>query len=84
MHPDHQTYVRFTSRSRLEKSLHSLVGLLYGISADLTINNTEIYFLNTWLSEHEALEVLHPYNEIIPVLRTVLDDGMISEEERDD
>lgn len=84
MHPDHQTYIRFTSRSRLEKSLHSLLGLLKGISADLEINDTEISFLNTWLSEHEALEAFHPYNEIVPVLREALDDGVISEEERDD
>jgi len=84
MHPDHQTYIRFTSRSRIEKSLHSLLGLLKGISADLQINDTEINFLKTWLSEHETLEGFHPYNEIVPVLLTVLDDGVISEDERDD
>ena len=72
MHPDHQTYIRFTSRSRLEKSMHGLLGLLNGISADLEINNTEIYFLNIWLSEHEVLEVFHPFNEIVPVLRSAL------------
>lgn len=84
MHPDHETYIRFTSRSRLEKSLHSLLGLLKGISADLQINDTEIYFLKTWLSEHEPLEGFHPYNEVVPILRTALDDGVISEDERDD
>lgn len=84
MHSDHQAYIRFTSKSRLEKSLHSLLGLLKGISADLQINDTEVYFLKIWLSEHEALEVFHPYNEIVPVLRAALDDGLISEEERDD
>jgi len=84
MLPDHQKYIRFTSRSRIEKSLHSLLGLLKGISADLQINDTEINFLKTWLSEHEPLEGFHPYNEIVPVLLTVLDDGVISEDERDD
>lgn len=84
MHPDHQAYIRFTSRSRLEKSIHSLLGLLKGISADLQINDTEVYFLNTWLSEHEALEVFHPYSEIVPILRGALEDGLISNEERED
>lgn len=84
MHADHQTYIRFTSRSRLEKSLHSLLGLLQGISADLEINDAEIYFLTNWLSEHEALEAFHPYNEIVPILREALDDGVISQEERED
>jgi len=84
MHPDHQTYIRFTSRSRLEKSLHSLLGLLKGISADLHINDTEVYFLHTWLSEHEGLETFHPYSEIVPILRAALEDGLISNEERED
>jgi hypothetical protein len=84
MHPDHQSYIRFTSRSRLEKSIHSLLGLLRGISLDLKINEGEIYFLTNWLSEHEVLERLHPYNEIVPILRGALEDGVVSEEERED
>jgi hypothetical protein len=84
MHPDHQSYIRFTSRSRLEKSIHSLLGLLRGISLDLKINEGELYFLSNWLSEHEVLEGLHPYNEIVPILRGALEDGVVSEEERED
>jgi hypothetical protein len=84
MHPDHQSYVRFTSRSRLEKSIHSLLGLLKGISLDLKINEGELHFLANWLSEHEVLEGLHPYNEIVPILRGALEDGVVSEEERED
>ena len=84
MHPDHQSYIRFTSRSRLEKSIHSLLGLLKGISLDLKINEGEIYFLTNWLSEHEVIEGLHPYNEIVPILRGALEDGVVSEEERED
>jgi hypothetical protein len=84
MHSDHKTYVRFTSRSRLEKSIHSLLGLLKGISVDLMINERELYFLSNWLSEHEVLEGFHPYNEIVPILREALEDGEVSEEERED
>lgn len=84
MHPDHQTYIRFTSRSRLEKSIHSLLGLLRGISLDLKINEGEFFFLSNWLSEHEVLEGCHPYNEIVPILRGALEDGVVSEEERED
>ena len=69
MHPGHQTYLRFTSRSRLEKSIHSLLGLLRGISLDYKINERELYFLSNWLSENEVLERCHPYNEIVPILR---------------
>lgn len=84
MHPDHQTYIRFTSRSRLEKSIHNLLGLLKGISVDLMINENEFSFLSNWLSEHEILEDVHPFNEIIPILRFALQDGLLSEDERED
>jgi NAD-dependent DNA ligase len=84
MNTDHQAYIRFTSRSRLEKSIHSLLGLLKGISVDSNINENEICFLINWLSEHEALEELHPFNEIVPILREAVADGVISEEERED
>jgi NAD-dependent DNA ligase len=84
MHSDHQPYIRFTSRSRLEQSIHSLLGLLKGISVDLNINERELYFLSNWLSEHGDMERLHPFNEIVPILREALEDGEVSEEERDD
>jgi hypothetical protein len=68
MHPDHQSYIRFTSRSRLEKSIHSLLGLLRGISLDLKINEGEICFLTNWLSEHEVLEGTSNNQQIAEVL----------------
>ena len=84
MNTDHQIYIRFTSRSRLEKSIHSLLGLLQGTSVDSNISESEICFLTNWLSEHEALEELHPFNEIVPILREAVADGVISEEEHED
>jgi hypothetical protein len=101
MHPDHQTDIQFTSRSRLENSIHRLLGLLRGISLDLKFNERELYFLegisldlkinkrevlflSSWLSDHESLEGCHPYNEIVPILRGMLEDGVVSEEERKD
>jgi hypothetical protein len=84
MHSDHQTYIGFTSRSRLEKSIHSLLGLLRGISLDLKINECELHFLSNWLSEHEVLERCHPYNEIVPILRDAIEDGLVNKDERED
>lgn len=84
MHPDFQPYIRLTAKSRLEKSIHSLLGLLRGITADLKVSGTEIHFLKIWISENESLRERHPYNEIFPILTRSLDDGLISDEERDD
>jgi len=51
MHTDHRGYFKYTGRSRLEKSINSLLGIIEGISVDSLINRTEVEFLNLWLAE---------------------------------
>ena len=51
MHPDHREYMGFASRSRLEKSVNSLLGIIEGILIDGEINPSEISFLNMWLDD---------------------------------
>lgn len=84
MHPDHRQYLKFTSRSRLEKSINSLLGVIEGITIDGAINVSEEGFLNLWLVEHAELRDLHPYNELLPIVQAALADGVLSDEERDD
>ena len=84
MHPDQSKYFVFTGRSRLEKSINSLVGLIEGIAINGSINGPEVTFLNRWLDDHEELQGRHPYNELVPVVQAAISDGVLSQEERDD
>lgn len=84
MHPDHCEYIGFTSRSRLEKSVNSLLGIIEGILIDGEINPSEISFLNMWLDEHADVRDRHPYTELIPVVQAALADGVLTQEECDD
>lgn len=84
MHTDHRPYFHFTGRSRLEKSVNSLLGIIQGIAIDGEINPKEVSFLNLWLSEHEELRELHPYNEFIPAVEAAVADGRLTDEERED
>lgn len=84
MNTDHSKYFRFTKKSRLEKSINSLIGLIEGVSIDKSINHSEISFLKLWISEHEDVKNLHPYNEIIPLLESSISDGILTKEEHDD
>lgn len=84
VHPDQSSYYKFTSRSRMEKSINSLVGLVEGIAIDRKINTFELGFLNRWLDEHDELRDRHPYNELLPVVQIALSDGALSQNERDD
>src|SRR5262245_22181902 len=84
MHPDHRPYVRFTTRARLDKSVNSLLGIIEGIAIDGAINSSELSFLGTWIGDHREVQSLHPFNELIPVVKSAIADGVLAQEERDD
>ena len=84
MHPDQQDYARFTGKARLDKSINSLLGIIEGISIDGHINELEISYLRLWLTEHQELRRLHPFNEFVPRVEAALADGVLDAEERED
>lgn len=84
MHSDHTSYLRFTGPQRLERTINTLVGLVEGISLDGHITNEEVALLQTWFNENQILSKRHPYTELMPVVASALEDGVLSEEERDD
>lgn len=84
MHTDHHGYFMFTGRSRIEKSINSLLGIVEGISVDSIINSTEVEFLDLWLGEHRELRNRHPYNELLPVIERAIADGVLTDEEKQD
>lgn len=77
-------YYGFTGPARLDKAVNSLKGIISGLTADNVINGLEIQALNDWLVQNAEFENKHPLNEFIPVLRTALIDGIISDEELKD
>ncbi len=63
--------------------IQKLEGICHGIIADNTINDTEIMALNEWLSENDfVLKGTFPYEEIRALIISILDDGVITEDER--
>ncbi|MGY1459602.1 BRCT domain-containing protein [Luteimonas sp. A534] len=64
--------------------MNSLLGIIEGISIDGEINELEVGYLELWLSEHEELRDLHPYNEFVPVVTAAVADHVLSQDERDD
>ncbi|HNK63346.1 MAG TPA: BRCT domain-containing protein [Anaerolineales bacterium] len=84
MKKDIRPYYIFTSKSRLDKSINSLLGIVEGISADLKINDDELNYLAQWISEQEEYQTQHPFNELIPIVSNALKDSVLSIDERDD
>lgn len=83
-HTDHREYLKFSGRSRLDKAINSLVGLIEGIASDGKVTADEVTFLDLWLQENSNLRNKHPYNELMPVIEEALRDGVLSDEERTD
>lgn len=62
--------------------LQMLHGILHGLLADNLLSDAEILALQSWLKEHEELKGLYPFDEIVALLYVVLEDGVISDDER--
>ena len=77
-------YLKYTSKSRNDKAVNSLLGLLLGIAADRTISEQELRLLTSWVEENNNLVDRHPYNEIVPKVVAALADGIFTEEEQQD
>lgn len=84
MKEEQKSYFKFTGRSRIDKSINSLLGIIEGIAIDSEINSTEIDFLHLWLEDKLELRDRHPFNELIPVIEQALADRVLTEDEKND
>ena len=72
MHPDHAGYMKFMGRSRLDKAVNTLLGILQGIAFDSRIDGDEMALLEGWLRENIEFRDYHPFTELVPVLEESL------------
>ena len=84
MHTDHREYFKLTGRSRLDKAVNSLIGLVEGISIDGCINESELAFLRLWLQENHDVRNRHPFTELMPVVEAAITDDVLTDDERQD
>jgi len=70
------------SSDSLKKSLNELLSLARGLMADDELSDSEILFLHEWLEDRYSITSSFPGNVIQARLQEVLEDGIITEEER--
>jgi len=66
----------------LKRSLGELLGLARGLMADQELSDGEILFLQDWLESRYEITSSFPGNVIYDRIQSVLEDGIITEEER--
>jgi hypothetical protein len=83
-HPDHKPYRNFTARQRVDKAVHTLEGLVRGITIDGELNAEEVAELLNWTREYADLIGRAPFNELKAKLDEIMADGQIDPEEQED
>jgi len=64
-------------------ALNTLMGLVNGIVCDGVLNDVEIQFLSTWMKENIEIAGVYPANIVYRRVKEVLQDGVITEEEKE-
>lgn len=77
---DQQTLNVMTAKSRADKAINSLKGILQGINIDKKVTEQEIIELQKWVTEHNDLIKRNPFNEFMEIIeQTTADDIPTSE-----
>ena len=63
-------------------SIQFLSGMIHGILADNEISDEEIYMLKKWTTVNDFLAGTYPFDEIDSLLLSILNDGVITADER--
>lgn len=66
----------------ITNSIQQLHGVLHGIMADDHVSLEEAKALQVWLGENDQLKGTYPYDELDAMLMSILEDGIIDEEEQ--
>lgn len=73
-----------TSRSRADKAISSLKGLLIGINLDGEVNQTEINELKLWANNHKEIINRNPFKEFMVVIDETVANNIPSKEAVED
>jgi hypothetical protein len=68
-------------KNTLDKSLHTLEGIVKGIAMDGKITPSEIDELRSWCFDYVGLSSHSPFNEFIPLIQTAISDLTLTDEE---
>ena len=77
-------YRKFTTPAELHKAVNTLKGIVAGMTTDGSTSIDEINELSNWCVLHNHLINRHPFNELIPLIQRVYDDGVVTQEEARD
>jgi len=84
LNEDNKGYFKYTGPQRFDKAIHTLEGFIEGVAIDAKVTDQELAALTGWIGAHQEFIDRHPFNEVIPRLRQILEDRIIDDEEKAD
>lgn len=78
------TYIQSFKSSEVTIGTQVLKNIVLGIKEDGKVVDKEIYELQKWLYENDYLKNNYPYDTICEIINKIIEDGIISEEEKRD
>lgn len=81
---DEQTYNRLNGDRLQSRQVDELIGLARGLTADGSINQSEVQFLETWLASNLAISHQPLIATLYDRVRGILEDGIADAEECQD
>lgn len=81
--PDHSIDSRMAHYA-LTRAAQTLIGICAGLTADGKLNDAEIAFIRTWLTENVEVTTIWPGNAISSRIEQIMEDGIITDDERAD
>ncbi|MPT36042.1 MAG: BRCT domain-containing protein, partial [Flavobacterium sp.] len=81
---DSKALAIFTSKSRADKAISSLKGLLFGINFDDEVNKAEINELKLWAKKHKELINRNPFREFMTLIDAAITHKIPTQETIDD
>lgn len=71
----------FETEESKHPNLYFLNGIFEGILASGDVNTYEVYRLNQWIEKHGHLRSSAPFDELIPLVESVLEDQRVDDHE---
>lgn len=76
------THKRYNNISDETKQLQKLSCMINDFISDNVLTNSEIDSLNSWLNQNQHLSGNYPFDKINSAIQSVLEDGIITDEEK--
>jgi hypothetical protein len=81
---NNSSYINFCTPQRIQKDFNNIIGIIEGVLADEVLQKEEIDAITKWILSTKIYENQNPYKQLTLMLADAIQDGHLSDEEKND